>query len=108
MNMGTVRFTQDHHVPSQNLLESLPSAIALIDDHGAIGDLNHRLATMTGYELEDLVGRDIQILVPTVHENSNFDLREEFARSPGTEHVVHYRSLTVLCRDGGELCVDIA
>jgi len=106
--MGTVRFTQDHHVPSQNLLESLPSAIALIDDHGAIGDLNHRLATMTGYELEDLVGRDIQILVPTVHENSNFDLREEFARSPGTEHVVHYRSLTVLCRDGGELCVDIA
>jgi len=108
MKMRPMRFFEDHSVPAQSLLESLPSGIALIDDHGAIGDLNHCLAEMTGYELDDLVGRDIQILVPTVQEGTNFDLREEFARSPSAKHIVRFRNLTVLCHDGSELSVDFA
>jgi diguanylate cyclase (GGDEF)-like protein/PAS domain S-box-containing protein len=108
MKMGSKRFFENHSVPAQNLLDSLPNGIALIDDHGVIGDLNRRLADMTGYELDDLVGRDIQILVPAVQESTNFDLREELARSPNTEHIVRYRNLTVLCHDGSELSVDFA
>ncbi len=106
--MGPKRFFEDHAVPALNLLESLPSGIAFIDDRGTIGDLNHRLAEMTGYELDDLVGRDIEVLVPMVQEGINFDLREEFARSPSTDHIVRYRNLTVVCRDGAELSVDFA
>lgn len=106
--MGSKRYFEDHPVPAQCLLESLPSGIALVDDHGVIGDLNDRLAEMTGYELDDLVGRDIQILVPTVQESANFDLVEEFDRSPNAEHIVRYRNLTVLCHDGSELSVDFA
>ena len=108
MTMGSKRFFEGRAVPAQNLLESLPSGIALIDDHGVIGDLNHRLAEMTGYELDDLVGRDIQMLIPTVQENGNFDIREEFARSPNTGTVVRHRNLTALCRDGRDLHVDFA
>jgi len=106
--MGSKRYFEDHPVPAQCLLESLPSGIALVDDHGVIGDLNDRLAEMTGYEMDDLVGRDIQILVPTVQESANFDLVEEFDRSPNAEHIVRYRNLTVLCHDGSELSVDFA
>ena len=106
--MGTKRFFEDHPVPALNLLEALPSGIAFIDEHGAIGDLNQRLADMTGYEFDDLIGRDIQILVPAVQERSQFDLRAEFERSPNAGHAVRYRNLTVLRQDGGELSVDVA
>jgi diguanylate cyclase (GGDEF)-like protein/PAS domain S-box-containing protein len=106
--MGSKRFFERHSVPAQNLLESLPSGIALIDQHGVISDLNHRLAEMTGYELDDLVGRDIHTLVPTAQEGGNFDLHEEFAASANTTQVLHHRNLTALRHDGSELHVDLA
>ena len=106
--MGSKRYFEDHSVMAQSLLESIPSGIALIDDHGIIGDLNHRLAVMTGYEIDDLVGRDIAILVPTVQESTDYDLREEFARIADAEHISRYRNLRVSCRGGGELSVDVA
>jgi diguanylate cyclase (GGDEF)-like protein/PAS domain S-box-containing protein len=101
-----MRYFKDHSVPAQTLLEALPSGIALFDDHGAIGDLNQCLADMTGYELADLVGRDIELLVPPVQESSNFDLRDELARSLSAEQKVRFRNLTVLCQSGAELSVD--
>jgi diguanylate cyclase (GGDEF)-like protein/PAS domain S-box-containing protein len=108
MEMGSQRFFEVHAVPAQNLLESLPSGFALVDEDGVIGDLNHRLANMTGYELDDLVGRNVQLLVAPVDGNANFDIREEFARHSKTEHIVRYRNLSVLCRDGSALSVDFA
>jgi diguanylate cyclase (GGDEF)-like protein/PAS domain S-box-containing protein len=108
MKMGTKRFFESHSVPSLNLLESLPNGIALIDEQGAIGDLNHRLAQMTGYVLDDLVGRDIETLVPIVQANCDFDFRGEFARNPNAQDVLRYRDLTVLRSDGSELSVDVA
>jgi diguanylate cyclase (GGDEF)-like protein/PAS domain S-box-containing protein len=103
-----MRFFEDHAVPAQSLLESLPNGIAVIDEHGAIRDLNLRLADMTGYELDDLVGRDIQILVPRVQQGPDFEFHREFAESSGARRTVPHRKLTVLCRDGGELSVDFA
>jgi diguanylate cyclase (GGDEF)-like protein/PAS domain S-box-containing protein len=108
MKMGFKRFFNDHSTSAQDLLESLPNATALIDDQGIIGDLNQRLADRAGYKINDLIGREIQILVPTVQVGSDFDLRGAFASSPSIEHVEHYRNLTLRCRDGAESSVDVA
>jgi diguanylate cyclase (GGDEF)-like protein/PAS domain S-box-containing protein len=105
--MGLKRFFDEHSVPAQNLLESLPSGVALINEHGTIGDLNQRLAAMTGYEVGDLVGNDIEKLVPTLEGNSTFKPREAFAKNASTDQLVRYTNLTVLCRDGSELSVDV-
>jgi diguanylate cyclase (GGDEF)-like protein/PAS domain S-box-containing protein len=103
-----MRFFEDHAVGAQNLLDSLPVGVALIDDQGVIGDLNHRLADMTGYKFDDLIGRDIQVLIPNVSGNTDFDPRREFTQRSSEDDVVYYPGLTVACHSGGELSVDLA
>jgi diguanylate cyclase (GGDEF)-like protein/PAS domain S-box-containing protein len=63
---------------------------------------------MTGYQLDDLVGRNVQLLIPKEQKGAAFDLRKAFTRNPDAEHVVRNRNLTVLCCDGGVLSVDFA
>jgi diguanylate cyclase (GGDEF)-like protein/PAS domain S-box-containing protein len=108
MTMGHKRFFQEHSVPAQNLLESLPSGVALIDEQGVISDLNQRLADMTGYELNHLVGKNIEMLVANVQGNANFDVRKNFAPRASEEPLLRYSNITVKCHDGSELFVDVA
>ncbi|MFI5034854.1 MAG: putative bifunctional diguanylate cyclase/phosphodiesterase [Acidimicrobiales bacterium] len=103
-----MRYFEDHPDLAESLLESLPSGIALIDDLGAVADLNHRLAEMTGYRLDDLVGQDIHLLVPLIQQGKNFNLRPELDGHPSAKKIVRHRNLTVLCHDGNELSVDFA
>lgn len=105
MTMGRNRIFDEHSFPAQNLLEALPSGVALIGDHGIIGDLNQRLADMTGYELGDLVGKNIEILMPSMRGDASF---EAIARHQGVGHPVRDSTLAVVRRDGSELYVDVA
>jgi len=98
-----VRYFEDHPVRAQNLLEALPSGAALLDDHGVIGDLNQRLADMTGYPLEELVGRDIQVLLPPRERTTHFITRSELGDDSSGTQVVRDRDLTIRRRDGSEL-----
>ena len=52
-----MKHLENEPVLSQNVLEALPGAVALLDDHGVIGAVNQRLSVLTGYEREDLVAR---------------------------------------------------
>ena len=106
--MDVVRYFQDHPVTAQSLLESLPSGIALIDDHGVINDLNQRLADMTGYTLDDLVGQDIHKLVPLLQLDAHFRIRRENGGDSSTQQIMRDRNLKTLCHDGSELSVDFA
>ena len=106
--MDIVRYFQDHPVTAESLLESLPSGIALIDDHGVINDLNQRLADMTGYTLDDLVGQDIHKLVPLLQLDAHFTIRRENGGDSSTQQIMRDRNLKTLCPDGSELSVDFA
>jgi diguanylate cyclase (GGDEF)-like protein/PAS domain S-box-containing protein len=103
-----LRYFENHPVAAESLLESLPSGIALIDDQRAIADLNHRMAEMTGYKVDDLVGQDIKVLLPPLQQGKYFKLHDELAANPGAVQILRDRDLTVLCRDASELSVDVA
>jgi len=60
-----MRYFEDHPVLAQDVLEMLPNGIALLMMiRAVIGDLNQRLADMTGYELKELIGQGIEMIVP--------------------------------------------
>ena len=103
-----MRYFEEQPVPAQHLLEALSSGIALIDDCGVIGDLNKRLAAMTGYELEELVGQNIQMLVPPLQRDMHVITRREYTQDPSTHQILLDRDLTLLRRDGSELSVDFS
>src|SRR5674476_815688 len=65
-----MRYFEDHPVLAREALESLSTAIALIDERGAIGDLNVRLTCLSGYAADDLLGQDIRMIVPGLRPDS--------------------------------------
>jgi diguanylate cyclase (GGDEF)-like protein/PAS domain S-box-containing protein len=91
-----------------SLLEALPDGTALIDGHGVMHYVNAELAYLTGYTREELVGQNVQILIPPALRPMEGEARREYARDPDSRIIWNDRELTVLCKDGTERSVDFA
>ncbi len=96
------------HPPSWNgLLEALPDATALLDGRGVVHYVNGLLTALSGYAPEELIGQDVQILVPE-------RLRERLLRArrerPATAvaSIWNDQDLVILCRDGEEVPVEVS
>jgi diguanylate cyclase (GGDEF)-like protein/PAS domain S-box-containing protein len=101
-------YFDDDPVLARDILEMLPNGIAVIDDQGVIGDLNQRAAEMTGYTVKDLVGQDVQKIVPNFHRESRlFTCRDGAGKMENLQTWLD-QNLEVLCQDGSLLCVDFA
>jgi diguanylate cyclase (GGDEF)-like protein/PAS domain S-box-containing protein len=92
----------------QHLLEALPDGTALLDGRGVMVYVNTELANLTGYERDELMGQNVQILVPPVLRSMEGEVRRQYARDPDARNIWNDRELTVLCKDGTERSVDFA
>ena len=92
----------------QSLLEAMPDGTALIDSDGTMRYVNGLLSDLTGYAREELVGQNVQMLVPPELRELEGEARREFARDPNTRIIWSDRDLTVMCEDGTKLAVDFA
>jgi diguanylate cyclase (GGDEF)-like protein/PAS domain S-box-containing protein len=92
----------------QGLLEALPDGTALIDGHGVMHYVNAELAFLTGYSHEELVGQNVQMLIPPEFRPMEGEARREYARNPDSRIIWNDRNLTVLQKDGTERSVDFA
>ncbi|MGA3214853.1 MAG: EAL domain-containing protein [Acidimicrobiales bacterium] len=88
---------------SRFLIEVLPDGVAYIDEDGVICHANERLQDLTGYSRDELVGHDIEMLVPPLHRNAGKLARENIARA-----ITSASHLKILRRDGRELAIDAA
>jgi PAS domain S-box-containing protein len=101
-----VRSVDDLPVPVHNVLESLPSGIALVDVRGIIGDLNQCLAAMTGYEFGELIGQNIGMILPEFHQLSHLIAHRGFANDTGVPQVHTNQDVNVSRHDGSLLSID--
>jgi diguanylate cyclase (GGDEF)-like protein/PAS domain S-box-containing protein len=92
----------------QSLLEALPDGTALIDGHGVMHYVNAELAYLTGYTHDELVGQNVQILIPPEFRSMEGEARREYARNPDSRIIWNDRNLSVLQKDGTERSVDFA
>jgi len=99
---------EDLSIAWQSLLEALPDGTALIDLHGVMHYVNAELAYLTGYTHDELVGQNVQILIPPVLRPMEGEARRQYAREPDSRLIWNDRALTVLCKDGSERSVDFA
>jgi diguanylate cyclase (GGDEF)-like protein/PAS domain S-box-containing protein len=103
-----MRYFEDHPVLAHDILEIMPSGVAVIDDEGVIGDLNQRAADMTGYAVDDLVGQDVQKIVPNFRRDSQlFTCRDDAAKMKDL-HTWLDPEIEVRRRDGSLICVDFS
>ena len=100
-----MKHLENEPVLSQNVLEALPGAVALIDDHGVIGAVNQRLSVLTGYEREDLVGQDIAVILPDLDRQASCVARRNRVGAKASAPAPLDQQLAISCRDGSSQLV---
>jgi diguanylate cyclase (GGDEF)-like protein/PAS domain S-box-containing protein len=78
---------EDRSISWQSLLEALPDGTALMDLHGVMRYVNTELAFLTGYRSDELVGENVQMLIPPGLRSMEGEARRQYARDPKSRSV---------------------
>ncbi len=92
----------------RELLESAPDAVVLVDMHGQIKLVNRRTAELFGYEPDELIEREVELLVPNRFRAEHLAYRAGYVADPRTREMGAGLELYGRRRDGSEFPVEIS
>src|SRR5918996_620307 len=90
------------------LLDSAPDAIVLVDPHGRITLVNRRTEELFGYDRSELLGQEVELLVPERLREVHHTHRDGYAADPRTREMGADLKLSGRRRDGSEFPVEIS
>jgi PAS domain S-box-containing protein len=88
-------------------IESYPAAVILTGEGGVIGVANLRALDMFGYEREELIGKQIEMLLPERCRVAHVGKCAEFLACPRTGRESMSLELRAMRKDGSELGVEV-
>jgi PAS domain S-box-containing protein len=88
-------------------VESAPTAMIMVDHDGHIVLVNAETEKVFGYERHELLGKNMEILVPEEFRMHHPHLRHDFFSSPQARRMGAGRDLYALRRDGSKVPVEI-
>ena len=91
----------------RRIFEGAPNGLVVVGEDGKIQQTNARLNAMFGYSAEELVGQDIEILVPHRLRAGHAPLRAGFSAAPSARAMGAGRDLTGRRKDGVEIPIEI-
>src|ERR1035437_322576 len=97
-----------HPLSWRNLLEMLPDGIVIVDHDGRIRHVNHRLLALSGFGVGDLVGHEIEVLIPERLRPTHETDRAKYSERPTTREMNGPFSFVLARHDGSEISVDVA
>lgn len=89
------------------VVEASPSAIILVDEEGSITLVNTRTEELFGYSRDELIGKPVELLVPTPVRSGHASYRADFLKQPVTRQMGAGRDLYGLRKDGSEVPIEI-
>jgi PAS domain S-box-containing protein len=89
------------------LLESAPNGFVLVDERGIIKLVNDSAEKLFGYSREELLGKDVEALVPERHVPEHRKLRAAYEEKPQARPMGLGRDLSGRRKDGSEFPVEI-
>lgn len=92
----------------RKLLEAAPDAMIVADSDGAIVLVNSQAEKLFDWSRDELLGQQIEILIPTQHQEAHVQHRKNYASQPSVRAMGAGRSLRGKRRDGQEFPVDIS
>ncbi len=92
----------------QGLLESAPDGIVIVNREGKIVLVNTQAERMFGYRREELLGQEVEILVPERFWATHVEQRTSYIRQPRTRPMGAGLGLAGRRKDGSEIPVEIS
>ena len=92
----------------RELLNATPDAILIVDHHGKILRINRATGTLFGYPSNELVGKSIEVLVPTQFRHKHQEHRRAYAKDPRPRLMGDALDLFGVRKDGSEFSAEIS
>lgn len=92
----------------RNILESAPDAMIIIDHHGKIAVVNGRAVQMFGYARDEMLGKEVEFLLPDELSDRHISHRAAYAREPHLRPMGTGMNLSGKRRDGSSFPVEIS
>ncbi len=90
------------------MVQQAPDALLLVDDQGRIVYVNEAVTALFGYDARDLLGQDIERLVPERARNIHERFRNGFSVAPSTREMgARLVALSACRKDGSEFPAEI-
>jgi PAS domain S-box-containing protein len=89
-------------------LESASQGIVAVDQRGQIELVNAKAEEMFGYSRTELMGRQLEVLIPAAYQDIHIKHRADYLAHPRPRAMGAGLDLTALRKDGAELPVEIA
>jgi PAS domain S-box-containing protein len=91
-----------------SLLEFVPDGIVVADDQGVIVFANAMAVNLFGWEREELVGQEVEMLLPARHRGVHKGLRRGYHAAPRPRPMGLGVDLAALRKDGSEFPAEIS
>lgn len=93
---------------TQSIMDSVVDAIIVIDDQGIVLEANRAVFSVLGYETEELVGRNISLIVPEPHHSAHDGYLQRYLKE-GDPRVIGFTRHVQAVKKSGELIpIDLA
>ncbi|GAB2883545.1 PAS domain S-box protein [Nocardioides pacificus] len=93
----------------RNLLEAAPDAMVIVDDTATIVHVNRQVERVFGYRRDELVGQEIEVLIPERQRRGHLARRNGFLMTePGARPMANGLELTGRRKDGTEFPAEIS
>ncbi len=92
----------------RGLLETAPDPVVIIDSAGHIRFVNAQAEHVLGYRSEELLGQEVEVLIPQRYRETHRRYRERFVAMPEVRKMGRGLTLYARRKDGSELPVDIS
>lgn len=90
------------------IVDTAADAIVVIDEQGLIQSANPATTAMFGYAVEELLGRNVAMLMPQPHRSAHDGYLEAYRRTGVRRIPREGREVEALRKDGSRLAVDLA
>lgn len=99
---------QHLNISGQQLLDATADAVLVSDEAGRVTHANPAAQALLGYAEHELLGLDVEALMPARYRGGHVHHRERFANQPIKRPMSGGKEVVALTRDGRELAVEIS
>lgn len=92
----------------RNVFLASPDGIVIVDRQGVVREANPRVTEMFGYDRDELLGREVEVLVPESARSVHREEREAYTRDPEPRPMGVGRELEGRRKDGTVFPVEIS